>query len=84
MPGGSGSRHPTPSKKADAVAITPEANWWTKMSAAGAMSSDINELPKAKGKRCKNSEQISNAMSVRISDPHLRLAPKTTDPATTV
>jgi len=44
------------------------------------MSSDINELPKAKGKRCKNSEQISNAMSVQDPDLHLGLAAKTADP----
>jgi hypothetical protein len=48
------------------------------------MSSDINELPKAKEKRCKNSEQISNATSVQVPDLHFGLAPNTADPATTV
>jgi hypothetical protein len=55
-----------------------------KIKAAGTMSSDINELPKFTLKRCRNSAQISNAMSVRVSDLHLGLAPKTADPATTV
>jgi len=54
------------------------------MHTVGTASSDSNELPKAKEKRCKNRAQNSKAMSVPASDLRRGQALETDSPVTVV